>query len=85
MGDIAAKARIEALARLAFPERDWGRVSVDFDHGGVDVLTEAGGLLLGVQDTPHAAEAAEAALVVLVARRRLLEECSEPRIAEPKL
>ncbi len=67
-------SRIEQLARLAFDERRWGRITVDCDHGGVDVLCEAGGLLLGIQAHPHAEEAIEMALIAIVARMRLEEE-----------
>ncbi len=72
MIDATTKSRLETLARLAFDERRWGPVHVELSPaGGIDVVNETGGVLLGITDHPHNEEALEVALLLLVARDKL--------------
>lgn len=70
MTDAARIARLEQLARQVFPESRWGRIEV-VTNGGVDVVDSAGGLLIGMTAHPHAAEAIELALLLMLARTQL--------------
>ena len=64
--DDVTLALIEQLARKVFEGPAWaGRIDVLTKSGAVDIVTEAGGLLLGVTEHPRAREAILAALRVL--------------------
>lgn len=66
MTDAARMANVQQLARQVFEGPGYvGRIRVDTRDGVVDILTEAGGLLLGVTGHPRALEAIHAALRVL--------------------
>ncbi len=76
-------SRIEQLARLAFDPRSWGPVHVELSPaGGIDVVNEAGGALLGIADHAHNEEAIEMALIASVARMRLDEERGREDVGE---
>lgn len=69
MSDDAQIARLTELAQKVFEARRFGRVMVLTD-GGVDVVTEAGGLLAGIATHPRALDALEAALLVMAGEPR---------------
>lgn len=69
MTDEARIARITQLAGKVYGSRDtYGRLSVVRDTGGGVDVTEAGGVLIAIGDHPHALEALETALRVMLAR-----------------
>lgn len=64
---VDARDRIEALANQLWP----GRGAHLDTRAGADVVDNAGGLLAGVSEHPHAQEALELMLLFLVAKSGL--------------
>lgn len=73
MSDEKRIARLTELAHEVYGAREsYGRLSVVRDTGGgVDVITESGGVLIAIGDHLHAVEALEVALLVMLARMKL--------------
>lgn len=73
MTDDARLEKLTKLVREVYRSREsYGRLSVVRDTGGgVDVITESGGVLIAIGDHLHALEALEVALLVMLARTKL--------------